>query len=269
MQAPAQPVPYSPSQFVQHALTHLPQEDDTLDWAGTIHAAGTHANRPAASKQNKGTLYYETDTGSLFRSDGSTWTQVGQGAGGDISAGGVIELAETNCEPTVDETVHAGYSAVVTVLPYQLDSGRILTIAAGGSLSLDEGGAAPSPLGTLGYAQVTGDQLAMGAFTDLTGLGVTVTVGAGRRIRITGFWNAIKHTADWVQASVREGGTTLAFSQLTIPDAAQAYFIVTAVLKPSAGSHTYQLQTNPNTGTVDLKAQAAAPCYIHVEDIGT
>lgn len=41
-----------------------------------IHLAGTHAGRPAAASSNAGYLYFETDTGSLFRSDGSAWSQV-------------------------------------------------------------------------------------------------------------------------------------------------------------------------------------------------
>jgi hypothetical protein len=51
---------------------------------------GTHANRPAAGANNKGQLYWETDTGFMFYSDGAAWNQLGGGspsgpAGGDLT----------------------------------------------------------------------------------------------------------------------------------------------------------------------------------------
>jgi hypothetical protein len=42
-----------------------------------FHQIGTHAARPAANAVFNGTLYYETDTSTLFRSDGvSTWVNI-------------------------------------------------------------------------------------------------------------------------------------------------------------------------------------------------
>lgn len=46
-----------------------------------VHGIGTHSARPAAAATNNGWLYYETDTRTLFRSDGTAWTQVSAGAG--------------------------------------------------------------------------------------------------------------------------------------------------------------------------------------------
>ena len=43
------------------------------------------------------------------------------------------------------------------------------------------------PKGVLGYAQVTANQGSITTGSDLTGLSVTVTVPAGRRLKITGF----------------------------------------------------------------------------------
>jgi hypothetical protein len=47
---------------------------------------------------------------------------------------GHVGLADTLSEPTVDTTIAAGYSAVLVGLPLIVDSGRLLTIAAGAVL---------------------------------------------------------------------------------------------------------------------------------------
>ena len=52
-------------------------------------AAGTLATRPAAASGNAGTLYFASDVngGTLFRSDGSSWTQVAPGTSeSDVNA---------------------------------------------------------------------------------------------------------------------------------------------------------------------------------------
>src|SRR5712664_756362 len=60
------------------------------------------------------------------------------------------------------------------------------------------------------YVQVTADQGTFTAITDLTSLTVTVTVGAGRRIRITClFALSSSVAADIGQGYIREGATTL------------------------------------------------------------
>ena len=41
---------------------------------GTLY--GTHAAIPAASTVEPGTIYFESDTGSMFRSDGTNWVNV-------------------------------------------------------------------------------------------------------------------------------------------------------------------------------------------------
>jgi hypothetical protein len=48
---------------------------------------GTHAARPAAAAGNDGKYYRETDTGSTFQSNGSTWVLVGSGAGAGTIGG--------------------------------------------------------------------------------------------------------------------------------------------------------------------------------------
>jgi hypothetical protein len=48
---------------------------------------GTHAARPAAAASNDGKYYRETDTGSTYQSNGSTWVLVGSGAGAGTISG--------------------------------------------------------------------------------------------------------------------------------------------------------------------------------------
>lgn len=64
-----------------HASTHLPNGSDEIDWDGKIHMSGTAASRPAASASNNGALYFATDTngGTLYRSNGATWSQISLG----------------------------------------------------------------------------------------------------------------------------------------------------------------------------------------------
>lgn len=56
-----------------HQATHEPAGSDAIDWSGTIHKAGVESSRPAASSANAGTVYYATDTLTVWRSTGSAW----------------------------------------------------------------------------------------------------------------------------------------------------------------------------------------------------
>lgn len=51
-----------------------------LDIAAAILPADTFANRPAAAPWNKGFLFTATDTGAMYRSDGTTWSATGGGS---------------------------------------------------------------------------------------------------------------------------------------------------------------------------------------------
>lgn len=132
--------------------------------------------------------------------------------------------------------------------------------------------------GTLasGYAQVTANQTINSATpVDLTSLTVTVTVVAGRRIKITGCVALGGNTAgDEYNCSIREGGTTLqqaADSQVVAADARLYTLTPICVLTPSAGAHTYKLSAfrSRGSGDVFLVASATLPAFILVEDIGT
>ena len=126
------------------------------------------------------------------------------------------------------------------------------------------------PQGTLGYAQVTANQSGLSAITDLTGLSVTVTVAASRRVKVTGKGNVSQAAATGTaRGIIREGSTSLndwLWADLVALDDLQALGEV--VLTPSTGSHTYKLSLQTSAGTVSLVAAADRPAFILVEDIG-
>lgn len=69
-----------------HAASHAPGGSDALDYT-QVHKIGTHAARPAAATANSGLLYLETDTngGTVFRSNGTSWDQMAPGVSGGSS----------------------------------------------------------------------------------------------------------------------------------------------------------------------------------------
>lgn len=122
---------------------------------------------------------------------------------------------------------------------------------------------------TLGYAQVTANQTGIGATeTDLTGLTVTVTVPANRRIRITG--KAIFNSASVGGIAflfLKEGATQHNEDIATLTNGDYWGGHVEVVLTPTEGTHTYKLTARQSAGTLTLEAAAAHPAYILVEDI--
>lgn len=124
----------------------------------------------------------------------------------------------------------------------------------------------------LGYASVTANQGSITAETDLTGLSVTVTCAASRRIRITLRTQVYSSVAgDNVGVRIKEGTTTLDDVNVTAVQAnTQLLCYVQAVVTPTAGAHTYKASVRRSTGTGSITNLAAttAPAFILVEDIG-
>lgn len=128
------------------------------------------------------------------------------------------------------------------------------------------------PVGVLAQASVTATQGSITAAVDLTGLAVTVTVPAGRVLRISGFTTFTNTTAgDGVLLFINEGGTVLQTSYNMGPTANQAFVVpIEVILSPSAGTHTYKLRAQTEVGgTATLQAGTGSPgpAYILVEDI--
>lgn len=127
-------------------------------------------------------------------------------------------------------------------------------------------------LGTLGYTQVTTTQSGITTEVDLTGLSATVTVGTGRRIKITA-QASLYSTVDNDTGAVKivEGATTLnvgEYPKLSITNTDVKQF--SAVVTPTSGVHTYKLTCvrTSGTGGVISYATVERPAFILVEDIG-
>lgn len=124
--------------------------------------------------------------------------------------------------------------------------------------------------GTLGYAQVTGDQSGISGETALTGLSVPVVVGAGRRVRVSAGMSTIQITSAGVQVGrFYEGAVSLGLfihNSLAINGRIKAH--ADTIITPSGGAHTYHLALSTSAGTVNVDADPTFPAYILVEDIG-
>lgn len=146
------------------------------------------------------------------------------------------------------------------------------TFGAGGTISPSAAQVNGWAQGTLGYAQVTASQGSITTEVDLTGLTVTVTLVAGRRIRLTGLVRAQSTVADDVfRLSIKEGSTLIqALDRIMRPANTDVTVDGSVVINPSAGSHTYKLtgQRIVGTGTQQVSAATGFIAFILCEDIG-
>lgn len=126
------------------------------------------------------------------------------------------------------------------------------------------------PLGTLsgGYAQTTTGQGSITAAVALTGLSVTVTVGSGRRIRVSCYVCAGNTGAGQNEIQIFEGATQLQRALFNLAAGTNAPFTPSVVLTPGAGAHTYFVKGQAFAGTMSTLSAATNPSYILVEDIG-
>lgn len=125
--------------------------------------------------------------------------------------------------------------------------------------------------GTLGFAQVTANQTPITAEVDLAGLSVTVTVAAGRRIRVTAYVPASNTTTSSQDVLyLYDGGSIVeqVWSNTAPTAGVQHPQHLSVPLTPSAGSHTYKLRQTNTAGTTTMVASATEPAWILVEDIG-
>lgn len=129
-----------------------------------------------------------------------------------------------------------------------------------------------APSSTLAYAEVTSGQTGITTVTDLTGLAATVTVPAGRRLRISAKAAVNGSVASNTAAlQIQEGATVLQNIQIQNSTTAGNGTTQTGdvIVTPSAGTHTYKLtlQLSAGSGTVGMAAAATFPAYILIEDI--
>ncbi len=153
----------------------------------------------------------------------------------------------------------------------QLAGGGVLTRTA--SVATQQLGVV-QPAGTLGYAEVTTAQGTYTALTDLTGLSLTVTVGSGRRIEVSGFAGQGSSVGtDTLGIAIRENGTTLQFINIPAPGTTGGNFgpEISVTLLPTAGVHTYNLsgQRVTGSGNVTMAADGTHRAWLKVLDTGT
>lgn len=129
--------------------------------------------------------------------------------------------------------------------------------------------------GWIGYVPRTSDQTGITAEVDLSGVTVTVTANAGRRLKITGYSSGILATnVDTVsQLSIYEGSTSLSYARTPTAFASLSYngpVTAVAIVTPSTGSHTYKLRVGrvAGSGTITVACDVDRPAFILVEDIG-
>jgi hypothetical protein len=130
------------------------------------------------------------------------------------------------------------------------------------------------PAGWLGYIADTTGQGSITTEASLTGLSLTVTVNASRRLELRCKASAQSTVSgDTVLYKIKEGATTLDSMPLPITAAGGPGQIGTefaAVITPTAGSHTYNvtLARTSGTGTINHVASATTISWLRVTDIG-
>ena len=127
--------------------------------------------------------------------------------------------------------------------------------------------------GQLGYAEAVANQAGITTIVDLTSLSVAVTVGTGRRVKLTGFLPSVACTAadNTMQLKIQEGATVLVSVDHGNPTANTGDFMrAERILSPSAGAHTYKLTLARvvGAGSLNVNASATSPAFVLVEDIG-
>lgn len=129
------------------------------------------------------------------------------------------------------------------------------------------------PWGIIARSTATAAQNGIGtSATDLTGLSVTWTAVAGRSYRLTAttqFIYASGSPAVAVFKIVTSGGTQV--QETNVVGSATVYSAahLSTVVSPAAGSVTYKVQGNVNSGTMNVFAASNAPIFLMVEDLGT
>jgi hypothetical protein len=126
--------------------------------------------------------------------------------------------------------------------------------------------------GWIGYVEITSDQSGITTETDITGLSVTVTVGADRTILVTGSIRASNNTASRAAIMyIKESTTYLqrADAHFVAADIGASIERSVRINDPSTGSHTYKLSADALIGgSATVRASSTAPSFLLVQDIG-
>jgi hypothetical protein len=187
----------------------------------------------------------------------------------DVVAGEPVESVWGN--EIRDKLVHI--VATLAALPSDVAQGGLAYVEADDLLRIFDG-TSWGPVaggGVLGYASTATQQTGIGsAATDVTSATVTVTVPAGRRLRISGGCRLSQVSATGsVNLNLVKAGSpfqTLFTGALSASALAMAHGV--GFDAPAAGSHTFKLQGQTSAGTLTIAANASIPTYIAVEDVG-
>lgn len=129
-----------------------------------------------------------------------------------------------------------------------------------------------TPSSTLGYFELkSGGPVVYGTTkTEIPGMVVTVNVGEGRRLKITGRCYVENQTGATQSAylDINEGATRLHFDQktFTASPGGNGTLAAEVVVTPTPGDHTYKLMLGA-TGNFNWYAGPTYPTFILVEDI--
>lgn len=149
---------------------------------------------------------------------------------------------------------------MATRTPHTGVAGEVLTAA----------NLAKYPKGWIGDAQVDSTQSGIGSTpTDITDLTVTVTVGADRKLKISGRSQISSASAIYGALIIVEDGVAIGRIGRVLLDAGEQITVSGfAISTPSAGTHTYKVQGETSSSTMSNGASATYPAILLVEDIG-
>lgn len=211
---------------------HAPVIDDYQ----LIVTSGTRPSDPYEGQQ-----IYETDTHRPGHRDNTQWLP-----GGPTS---VVTVATRPANPYEGQFI------------YETDTNKLVGYGGVDWAPRDAGG-------TLGYASSSTAQGPITTEVDSTGMSIVVTVGTGRRIRITSRENFSSSAATGMYLLIKEGATEVGRVAGTGVVGTETTLIGSTILTPSAGSHTYKHTAQATGGSISRANVTASPCFILVEDIG-
>ena len=129
---------------------------------------------------------------------------------------------------------------------------------------------AKMPGGWLGYDSITSDAAYDDTEAAVTGLSVTVSVGANRLLKVTASFDFTQDKDGETTFSIGQDGTKLPGGALTIPGTTNqprthvSYFVLAS---PTSGSHTYAVIAKASAYH-DGVIKGSPTGYILVEDLG-
>lgn len=132
------------------------------------------------------------------------------------------------------------------------------------------GGVWFQPFTVLGSAQIVSNTGAVSAETAM-GVNVTVTLPAGRRIRLEAMVRGVNLSVTSAAGFVRikEGAAQFQETQFAAsPSLASSGAFIAATIAPSGGVHTYGLYLAAVGGTAYVTAGGGFPCTLDVIDMG-